>query len=98
MSEPGSIAVSRDNLVFVSDNFEHVIKVYRVRKAGGQRQRAAGEHVLLVAKIGGVGAAPGSFNGIAGLSVADEFLFVADSLNARVQIMLINPSALEVGK
>ncbi len=51
-----------------------------------------------MAKIGGVGGAPGSFNGIAGLSVADDLLFVADSLNARVQIMLINPSALEVGK
>lgn len=98
LSEPGAIAVSRDNLVFVSDNFEHVIKVYRVQRTGDRRQRTAGENVLLAAKIGGVGGAPGSFNGIAGLSVADDFLFVADSLNARVQIMLINPSALEVGK
>lgn len=91
LSEPGAIAVSRDNLVFVSDNFEHVVKVYRV-------QRTAGESVKLVAKVGGVGVAPGSFNGIAGLTVADDLLFVADSLNARVQIMLINPSALDVGK
>jgi hypothetical protein len=98
MSEPGSIAVSRDNLVFVSDNFNNIIKVYRVQRAGDRRQRAAGENVLLVAKIGGVGVAPGSFNGIAGLSVADDFFFVADSLNARVQIMLINPSAPDVGK
>ena len=98
MSEPGSIAVSRDNLVFVSDNFEHVIKVYRVQRTGNRRPRTEGENVLLVTKIGGVGIAPGSFNGIAGLTVVDDLLFVADSLNARVQIMLINPSALDVGK
>lgn len=29
MSKPGSISVSRDNLVFVSDNFKQVIEVYR---------------------------------------------------------------------
>lgn len=98
LSEPGSIAVSRDNLVFVSDNFEHVIKVYRVRGAGNRRQGAKGGSVLLVAKIGGVGVAPGNFNGIAGLSVADDFLFVADSLNGRVQIMMINPGAPDAGK
>ena len=117
-SDSGHIAVSRDNLVFVSDNFEHVIKVYRVQRTGnitsdladvfGQPSRmasssirrpgTAGENVLLVARIGGVGVAPGSFNGIAGLTVADDFLFVADSLNARVQIMMINPSALDAGK
>ena len=98
LSEPGSIALSRDNLVFVSDNFKHDIKVYRAQNTNGTRRRAAGEHVMLAGKIGGIGAAPGDFNGIAGLSVADGFLFVADSLNARVQIMLINPSALNVGK
>jgi hypothetical protein len=48
-NNPGSIAVSRDNLVFVSDNFMHVINVYRI-------QRTAGRIVRLVAKIGGVGA------------------------------------------
>lgn len=47
---------------------------------------------------GGVGVAPGNFNGIAGLSVSDEFLLVTDSLNARMNIMLINPSALDVWK
>lgn len=111
-SEHGCIAVSRENLVFVSDNFEHIIKVYRIQKTGnitsdladalGQPSRMAsssikglrakGEAVRLMARIGGVGVAPGSFNGIAGLSVADDFLFVADNLNARVQIMMINPN------
>lgn len=34
-SEPGSIAVSSDNLAFISDNFEQVIKVYRVQRTRG---------------------------------------------------------------
>jgi hypothetical protein len=34
MSEPCSIAVSRDNLVVVSDNFEHVINVCPVQRTG----------------------------------------------------------------
>lgn len=98
LSEPGSIAVYRDNLVFVSDNFKHVIKVYRVRKTRRLSHGSTGEGVQLVANVGGEGFAPDSFNGIAGLSVAGDYLFVADSLNARVPIMLINPSAMDVGK
>lgn len=93
-SEPCSIAVSHDNLVLVSDNFEHVIKVCRVQRTGnitgvladvsGQSGRMAsssarrpievGEDALTVVRIGSIGVAPGSFNGIAGLSVADDFL------------------------
>lgn len=74
--EPGAIAVSRDNLVFVGDNFDHTVKVYR--------------DGLLVSKAGGAGAAPDSFSGIAGLAVDGSLLYVTDSQNARVQIMLIN--------
>lgn len=48
------------------------------------------ENILLVAKIGGVGFVPWRCNGSAGLSVADELLFVQDNLNARVPIDLIN--------
>ncbi|MCR4299288.1 MAG: NHL repeat-containing protein [Gallionella sp.] len=76
LSEPGAIAVSRDNLVFVGDNFDHTVKVYR--------------DGLLVSKAGGAGAAPDSFSGIAGLAVDGSLLYVTDSQNARVQIMLIN--------
>lgn len=77
LAEPGAIAVSRDNLVFVGDNFDHTVKVYRDSS--------------LVSKAGG--AAPGSFSGIAGLAVDGSLLYVADSQNARVQIMLITPGA-----
>ena len=82
LGEPGSIAVSRDNLVFVSDNFKYTVKVYRVQRTGDRRRGTKGANILLAAKIGGVGAVPVSFNGIAGLSVAGNVLFVADSLNA----------------
>jgi hypothetical protein len=86
MSDPGAIAVSRDNLVFISDNFDHTIRIYR-------RQGTKGNNFVLADKIGGIGVAQGSFNGIGGLAVADDQLYVADSLNARVQVMLINPHA-----
>jgi hypothetical protein len=86
MSDPGAIAVSRDNLMFISDNFDHSIRIYR-------RPSTQFNNPVLADKIGGIGVAPGSFNGIGGLAVADDLLYVADSLNARVQIMLINPRA-----
>jgi hypothetical protein len=86
LSDPGSIAVSRDNLVFISDNFDHTIRIYR-------RQGSKGSSFVLADQIGGIGAAQGSFNGIGGLAVTDDLLYVADSLNARVQIMSINPHA-----
>jgi hypothetical protein len=88
LSEPGAITVSRDNLVFISDNFDNTIRVYR-------RQRAEGNNLMIIDKIGGIGVAPGSFNSIGGLTAADDLLYVADSLNGRIQIMLINPRALE---
>lgn len=85
--------LSRDNLVLVSDNFEHAIKVCRVQRTGNitgvladvswqsgrmasspaRRPGEAGEDVLTVVRIGSIRVAPGSFNGIAGLSVADDF-------------------------
>ena len=84
LADPNAIAVERGNLVFVGDHFDQTVKVYRSGR--------------LVAQAGGAGAAPGRFNGIAGLAVDGGLLYVADSLNARVQIMLITPQALDSGK
>lgn len=84
LADPNAIAVERGNLAFVGDSFDQTVKVYRSGR--------------LVAQVGGVGVAPGRFNGIAGLAVDGGLLYVADSLNARVQIMLINPQALDTGK
>ena len=85
LGNPGAIAVSRDNLVFVNDNFDQTIKVFKAQKNAPQ-----GENGTMLAKVGGPGSGPGSFNSIDGLAVDGSILYVADSLNARVQIMLIN--------
>lgn len=76
MLEPGAIVVSRDNLVFVGDNFDHTVKVF--------------QESLLVSKVGGTVAEPGSFSSIGGLAIDNSLLYITDSQNARVQIMLIN--------
>lgn len=76
LSQPAAIAVSRDNLVFVGDNFDHTIKVFR--------------DSLLVSKVGGTGAAPGKFSNIGGLAVDGNLLFITDGQNARTQIMSID--------
>lgn len=81
-SDPGSIAVSRDNLVFIGDNFDNSVRVFRLHGASG---------ATLAAKIGGAGV--GGYNGIGGLAIEGDMLFVADSLNARIQTLLINPAA-----
>lgn len=83
LGAPGAIAVSRDNLVFVGDNFDQTIKVYKGQGTGG-------ENNIMITKVGGIGAGPGSFNRIGGLAVDGTLLYATDSLNARVQIMLIN--------
>ena len=91
LNEPGAIAVTRDNIVFISDSFNDTVRIYR-------EQRTKGKNLVLADRIGGSGVAPGSFNGIGGLAVVDDLLYVADSLNARVQIYLIDPRALNSRK
>ena len=68
---PHAIAVDRFNRVYVSDDFDNTIKVFQDRE--------------LLATIGGSGASPASFNRIAFLSLDRNTLYVADSLNGRIQ-------------
>ena len=70
LSESRAIAVSRDNLVFISDNFNNKIRDYR-------RQRAEGNNLMIIDKFGGIWVAPGSFNSIGGLAAADDHLFMS---------------------
>ncbi|WP_136416694.1 hypothetical protein [Herbaspirillum sp. ST 5-3] len=79
LNDPQAIAVDRFNRVFVSDAFDNSIKVYE----GGQ----------LTARFGGSGATPGRFNRVTFLSIDQNTLYVADSLNARVQSFHIAPPA-----
>lgn len=72
LKDPRAIAVDRFNRVFVSDDFDNTIKVF--------------EHRELAASFGGPGATPASFNRITHLSLDQNTLYVADSLNGRIQI------------
>ncbi|HEY0845486.1 MAG TPA: hypothetical protein VGE12_08965 [Noviherbaspirillum sp.] len=71
LKDPRAIVVDRFNRVFVSDDFDNTIKVF--------------EDGELVASVGGSGTAPGMFNRITHLSLDRNTLYVADSLNARIQ-------------
>lgn len=76
---PNAIVVDRDQRVFISDRSDNTIKVYQ----NGQ----------LLLTFGGGGSAPGRFRFITGLWVSGNLLYVADSMNRRVQVLRINPSA-----
>ena len=77
LKSPDAIAVDRFNRVFVSDSFDNTIKIY--------------EHGQWLATFGGSGATPTSFNRITGLWLQQDMLYVADSLNARIQTFRVAP-------
>jgi hypothetical protein len=79
--QPRAMTVDRSGRVFVSDNADQRIRVFRGAK--------------LLATAGGVGAGPGRFGQIESLAVDGNMLYVADSLNARVQVMLVAPPSME---
>ncbi len=72
---PLAIAVDPDFRAFVSDYMDNTIKVY-VRGN-------------LVNSYGGTGIEPGKFKRITDLTLAGEFLYAADSLNGRIQVMKV---------
>jgi sugar lactone lactonase YvrE len=76
---PNAIAVDKDQRAFVSDRSTNTIQVYQ-----------NGQHLMT---FGGGGSAPGRFRLISGMWVNGNLLYVADSLNQRVQVLRINPSA-----
>ncbi len=72
---PTALAVDNADRVFVSDFSDNTIRVY----AGGD----------LVTTIGGTGSNPGHFKHITDLWFDNGLLYVADSLNSRVQIIRV---------
>ncbi|MFV2055979.1 MAG: hypothetical protein ACC707_05890 [Thiohalomonadales bacterium] len=72
---PTAIAVSEDQYVFVSDKSDNIIRIYKQGDLLGQ--------------VGGGGAALGRYRIITGLWAHDGFLYVADSLNRRIQVLKI---------
>jgi DNA-binding beta-propeller fold protein YncE len=78
--QPRAIAVDAAGRVFVADDADQTIRVF-----------LDGEHI---ANAGGQGSAPGRFGRIDALAVDGNLLAVADSLNARVQLLLVSPESL----
>lgn len=78
---PRALAVDRSGRVFVSDDADQSIKVFRESQ--------------LIARAGGIGNAPGRFGRIESMAVDGNLLYVADSVNARVQVMLVAPPSME---
>ena len=76
---PNAIAVDKDQRAFISDRSTNTILVYQ----NGQ----------LLMTFGGGGSSPGRFRLVTGMWVNGNLLYVADSLNRRVQVLRINPSA-----
>jgi len=76
---PNAIAVDKDQRAYISDRSTNTIQVYQ----DGQ----------LIMTYGGGGSAPGRFRLVSGMWVNGNLLYVADSLNRRIQVLRINPSA-----
>jgi hypothetical protein len=72
-SKPDTIAVSRDNIALISDDFNNTIGFHR-------RLGAIGNNPVLADKIADSRIATGSFNTI-GLTAVDSQLRVTDSMN-----------------
>lgn len=77
---PSAIAVRADNRAYVSDYLTDDIKVFD----GGK----------LVKTLGGHGSAPGRFRRISDLWLDGNFLYVADSLNGRIQMLSLTSEDL----
>lgn len=84
LTQPRALAVDRYGRVFVSDDAQQRIMVFR-----GER---------LLASFGGRGVGPGRFGRIEALAADGNLLYVADSVNARVQVLLVAPPSMEESK
>ena len=82
LKHPGAVAVDRFNRVFVSDSFDNTIKVFEQGK--------------MLASFPGGGAVPAGFNRITSLWLEQNMLYVADSMNARIQTFRITPPQIKV--
>lgn len=78
---PRALAVDASGRVFVGDDGDQRIKVFR----GAE----------LLAAVGGTGNGPARFGRVESLALDGNLLYVADSLNARVQVMMVAPTSLE---
>jgi len=74
---PSAIVVDEFNRVYISDRQDNTIRVY--------------ENGKLTLTYGGTGVGPGQFYDITDMALDRDQLYVADSLNGRVQIFILAP-------
>lgn len=77
---PTAIVVDRNNRSYVADMMDNQIKVF-------DRGRQ-------IATIGGGGAAPGKFMRVTDMWLDERFLYIVDSLNARIQVARLVPEGV----
>jgi DNA-binding beta-propeller fold protein YncE len=76
---PSAIAVNDDGVVYVADKSDNTIRIY--------------QDAELLSVFGGTGSAPGRFREITSMWVNNDLLYVADSMNRRVQILRMTSEA-----
>ncbi len=81
VSDPTAIAVDYAERVYISDSFDDSIKIY--------------DRNGLIESVGTSGSQNGQFRMITDLHVDNNFLYVADSANDRVQVFLIKSATHE---
>lgn len=74
---PSSIAVDYGERIYISDDFDDTIKIY--------------DRHGLIEVFGGTGSANGRFRMIRDMWSDERFLYVADSVNNRIQVFVITP-------
>jgi len=72
---PTAIAVTPDRVTYIADKSDNTIRIY--------------QDAELLAVVGGTGSAPGRFRFITGMWINNGLVYVADSMNMRVQVMQI---------
>lgn len=72
---PTAIAVTEDRVAYVADKSDNTIRIY--------------QDAELLAVVGGTGSAPGRFRLITSMWINNGLLYVADSMNKRIQVMQI---------
>jgi len=76
---PTAIAVNEDGIVYVADKSDNTIRIY--------------QDAELLSVFGGTGSAPGRFRSITSMWVNNDLLYVADSMNMRVQVLRMSSEA-----
>jgi DNA-binding beta-propeller fold protein YncE len=76
---PTAIAVNEDGVVYVADKSDNTIRIY--------------QDAELLSVFGGTGSAPGRFREVTGMWINNDLLYVADSMNRRVQVLRMTAEA-----